>query len=79
LRQALAEQERELARLTAARSQIEQQLALPAPELAGDRKRLKDLALQQAELSRLITGLESAWIEAAAHLENLAAQQQGVD
>ena len=79
LREALAEQERELARLNAARSQIEQQLALPEPQLASDRKRLKDLALQQAELSRLITGLESAWIEAAAHLENLAAQQQGVD
>jgi ATP-binding cassette subfamily F protein 3 len=79
LRAALAEQERELAQLLATRSQIEQQLALPAAELAGDRKRLKQLALQQAELSRLISGLESAWIEAAARLETLAAQQQGVD
>jgi ATP-binding cassette, subfamily F, member 3 len=79
LRAALAEQERELAQLLAARSQIEHQLALPAVELAGDRKRLKELALQQAELSRLISGLESAWIEAAARLETLAAQQQDVD
>jgi len=79
LRAALAEQERELAQLLATRSQVERQLALPAAELAGDRKRLKELALQQAELSRLISGLESAWIEAAARLEALAAQQQGVD
>ena len=79
LREALAEQERELARLNAARSQIEQQLALPEPQLASDRKRLKDLALQQAELSRLIAGLETAWIDAAAELETLAAQRQGVD
>jgi len=79
LRAALAEQERELAQLLATRSQIEHQLAVPAVELAGDRKRLKELALQQAELSRLISGLESAWIEAAARLETLAAQQQDVD
>jgi ATP-binding cassette subfamily F protein 3 len=79
LRAALAEQERELERLLASRSEIEQQLAVPAPDLEGDRKRLKELAQQQAQLSRLIQGLESAWMEASARLEALAAQQQGVD
>ena len=79
LRVALAAQERELERLLATRSQIEQQLAVPASSLESDRKRLKELAQQQAELSKLIQGLESAWMQAAARLEALAAQQQGVD
>jgi ATP-binding cassette, subfamily F, member 3 len=79
LRVALAAQERELERLLATRSQIEQQLAVPAPSIESDRKRLKELAQQQAELSKVIQGLESAWMEAAARLEALAAQQQGVD
>jgi ATP-binding cassette, subfamily F, member 3 len=79
LRAALAAQERELERLLATRSQIEQQLAVPAPSVDSDRKRLKELAQQQAELSKVIQGLESAWMEAAARLEALAAQQQGVD
>ena len=78
-RAALAAQERELERLLATRSQIEQQLAAPAPSVDADRKHLKELAQQQAELSRVIQGLESAWMEAAARLEALAAQQQGVD
>ena len=76
---ALAAQELELERLLATRSQIEQQLAAPAPSVDADRKHLKELAQQQAELSRVIQGLESAWMEAAARLEALAAQQQGVD
>jgi ATP-binding cassette, subfamily F, member 3 len=79
LRLAVAEQERELTRLLATRSQIEQQLAQPAGSPDGDRKRLKELRLRQAELSRVIQGVESAWMEAAARLEALAAQQQGVD
>jgi ATP-binding cassette subfamily F protein 3 len=79
LRAAVAEQERELARLLATRSEIEQQLARPATALEDDRQRLKQLALRQAELSRLIQGMESAWMEAAARLETLAARQQGVD
>jgi ATP-binding cassette subfamily F protein 3 len=79
LRTALAEQERELERLLASRSEIEQQLAVPAQNLEGDRKRLKELAQQQAQLSQLIQGLERAWMEASARLEALAAQQQGVD
>jgi ATP-binding cassette, subfamily F, member 3 len=79
LRAALAAQERELERLLATRSQIEQQLAVAAPSVDSDRKRLKELAQQQAELSKVIQGLESAWMEAAARLEALAAQQQGVD
>ena len=37
------------------------------------------LTQQQAKLSRVIRGLESAWMEAAARLEALAAPQQGVD
>jgi hypothetical protein len=38
-----------------------------------------ELAQQQAQLNRVIQGLESAWMEAAARLETLAAQQQDVD
>jgi ATP-binding cassette subfamily F protein 3 len=79
LRLAVAEQERELERLLATRSQIEQQLALPAASAEGDRKRLKELMQQQVELNQVIQGVESAWMEAAARLEALAAQQQGVD
>src|ERR1700733_959462 len=74
-RAALAAQERELERLLATRSQIEQQLAAPAPSVDTDRKRLNELAQQQTELSKVIQGLESAWMEAAARLEALAAQQ----
>jgi len=79
LRQAVAEQERELERLLATRSQIEQQLALPATGPDADRKRLKQLRLRQVELNQVIRAVESAWMEAAARLEALAAQQQGVD
>jgi hypothetical protein len=38
-----------------------------------------ELLQQQAQLNQLIQGLESAWMEAAARLEALAAKQQGVD
>jgi ATP-binding cassette subfamily F protein 3 len=79
LRQALAEQERELERLMASRSEIERELAAPGSGPQADRKRLKDLAQQQAQLNQRIAGIESAWMEAAARLETLAAQQQGVD
>jgi ATP-binding cassette subfamily F protein 3 len=79
LRAALAEQERELERLLASRTQIERELASPPSSPETDRKRLKELTQQQAQLSRVIRGLESAWMEAAARLETLAAQQQGVD
>jgi len=79
LRAALAEQERELERLLATKSEIERELAAPASSPESDRKRLKELTQQQAQLSRVIQGLESAWMEAAARLETLAAQQQGVD
>jgi ATP-binding cassette subfamily F protein 3 len=79
LRAALAEQERELERLVATRTQIERELARAAAPLPSERKRLKELSQQQAQLSELIRGLESAWMQAAAHLEALAAEQQGVD
>lgn len=79
LRLAVAEQERELERLLAARNRIQQQLALPAASADGDRKRLKELRQQQLELNQVIRGVESAWMEAAARLEALAAQQQAVD
>jgi ATP-binding cassette subfamily F protein 3 len=79
LRMALAEQERELERLLATRTQIERELASPPPSAETDRKRLKELTQQQVQLNRVIQGLESAWMEAAARLETLAAQQQGVD
>jgi ATP-binding cassette subfamily F protein 3 len=79
LKAALAQQERELERLVATRSEIERELALPPEHPDTDRKRLMELAQQQAQLNRLIQGLESAWMEAAARLEALAAQQQDVD
>jgi ATP-binding cassette subfamily F protein 3 len=79
LKAALARQERELERLVATRSQIERELALPPEGPDTDRKRLMQLSEQQAKLSRVIQGLESAWMEAAARLEALAASQQDVD
>ncbi|MFI4869981.1 MAG: ATP-binding cassette domain-containing protein [Steroidobacterales bacterium] len=79
MKAALAEQERELERLLSRRSEIERELALPPAQPAIDGKRLSELMQQQAQLSRLIQGVESAWIDAAARLEALAAQQQGVD
>jgi len=79
LKAALAEQERELERLLATRTQIERELALPPQSLDTDRKRLMELTEQQAQLSKVIQGLESSWIEAAARLEALAAQQHDVD
>ena len=51
----------------------------PRPDPDTDRKRLMELTQQQAQLSRVIQGLESAWMEAAARLEALAAPQQDVD
>jgi ATP-binding cassette subfamily F protein 3 len=79
LKAALAKQERELERLVATRSEIERELALPPADLSADRKRLMQLTQQQAQLNRVIQGLESAWMEAAARLEALAAPQQDVD
>ena len=79
MKAALAEQERELERLLARRSEIERELALPPAQSATDRKRLAELMQQQAQLSKRIQGVESAWIEAAARLETLAARQQDVD
>jgi septal ring factor EnvC (AmiA/AmiB activator) len=63
----------------ATRSEIERELALPPADLSADRKRLMQLTQQQAQLNRVIQGLESAWMEAAARLEALAAPQQDVD
>src|ERR1700722_16117697 len=77
LKAALAKQERE--RLVATRSEIERELALPPADPAADRKRLMQLTQQQAQLNRVIQGAESAWMEAAARLEALAAPQQDVD
>ncbi|MGC2460205.1 MAG: hypothetical protein WA446_04380, partial [Steroidobacteraceae bacterium] len=79
LKAALAEQERELERLLATRTQIERELALPPQSLDTDRKRLMELTAQQAQLSKVIQGLEVSWMEAAARLEALAAQQHDVD
>ena len=79
LKAALAEQERELERLLARRGEVERELALPPAQPEQGRQRLSELMQQQAQLSQLIQGLESAWVEAAARLEALAAQQQGVD
>jgi len=79
LKAALAKQERELERLVATRSEIERELALPPADPAADRKRLMQLTQQQAQLNRVIQGAESAWMEAAARLEALAAPQQDVD
>jgi ATP-binding cassette subfamily F protein 3 len=79
LKAALAKQEKELERLVATRSEIERELALPPAGPEADRKRLMHLTQQQAKLSRVIQGLESAWMEAAARLEALAAPQQDVD
>jgi ATP-binding cassette subfamily F protein 3 len=79
LKAALAKQERELERLVATRSEIERELALPPAAPEADGKRLMHLTQQQAKLSRVIQGLESAWMEAAARLEALAASQQDVD
>ena len=79
LKAALAKQERELERLVATRSEIERELALPPADLEADRKRLMRLTQQQAQLSRVIQGAESAWMEAAARLEALVASQQDVD
>jgi ATP-binding cassette subfamily F protein 3 len=79
LKAALAKQEKELERLVATRSEIERELALPPTAPEADRKRLMHLTQQQAKLSRVIQGLESAWMEAAARLEALAASQQDVD
>ena len=79
LKAALAKQERELERLVATRSEIERELALPPADLEADRKRLMRLTQQQAQLSRVIQGAESAWMEAAARLEALVALQQDVD
>jgi ATP-binding cassette, subfamily F, member 3 len=79
LKAALAKQERELERLVATRSEIERELALPPAGPEADRKRLMQLTQQQAQLNRVIQGLESAWMDAAALLEALAAPQQDVD
>jgi ATP-binding cassette subfamily F protein 3 len=79
LKAALAKQERELERLVATRSEIERELALPPAGAEADRKRLMQLSEQQAQLNRVIQGAESAWMEAAARLEALAAPQQDVD
>jgi ATP-binding cassette, subfamily F, member 3 len=79
LKAALAKQERELERLVATRSEIERELALPPAGPDPDRKRLMQLTQQQTQLNRVIQGLESAWMEAAARLETLAATQQDVD
>jgi len=79
LKAALAKQERELERLVATRSEIERELALPPAGVEADRKRLMQLSEQQAQLNRVIQGAESAWMEAAARLEALAAPQQDVD
>jgi ATP-binding cassette subfamily F protein 3 len=77
LRAQIAEQERELTQLLDERSQVEQALAVP--DSAVDRPRLIKLAQDQARLSKRITELESAWIEASERLERDTAQQQDVD
>src|ERR1700722_20129824 len=79
LKAALAKQERELERLGAPSSGVEGELGLPPADPAADRKRLMQLTQQQAQLNRVIQGAESAWMEAAARLEALAAPQQDVD
>ena len=77
LRAQIAEQERELARLLDERSQVERSLAIPDSTL--DRPGLVRLAQEQARLSKRITELESAWVEASERLERHSAQQQDVD
>jgi ATP-binding cassette subfamily F protein 3 len=77
LRAALNEQERELERLLAERTQLETQLA--APHAGVDRSRLLALLQQQGRLRQAIEEAESEWLRMAERLEVLAAGQQSVD
>jgi ATP-binding cassette subfamily F protein 3 len=77
LRARIAECERELNRLLAERSRLEQELA--APRADSDRARLVKLAQDRAAIERRVSETESAWIEASERLEARVAEQQDID
>ncbi|HEX4023334.1 MAG TPA: ATP-binding cassette domain-containing protein [Steroidobacteraceae bacterium] len=69
LRATIAQHERELERLTAARALTEQALSQPQLHSAAGKPRLLQLLQEQASLVRAIEQVEAAWLAASEQLE----------
>jgi ATP-binding cassette subfamily F protein 3 len=69
LQSAIAEHERELERLLAARTQIEAELTDPRLAASAARSRLTELLKEQARLSNAIEAVEADWMQASERLE----------
>jgi ATP-binding cassette subfamily F protein 3 len=72
LEQRLAELERRLADLGAAREELEAALADPSIYDAADKARLRDSLLRRAQLVQAVAEVEQAWMETAEQLEALS-------
>jgi len=81
---AIAQHERELERLAAARTLTEQELSQPQLHSPAGKPRLLQLLQQRSSLQRQIEQVEAAWLTASEQLESMAAEyatavQQDVD